>query len=51
MEQLNILKEMDCDIAQGFYIGKPKIADEISSHSKTAIIKLEEMKEKYNIQQ
>ena len=32
MEQLNILKELGCDIAQGFFISKPKVAEEVMNY-------------------
>ncbi len=41
IEQLNILKDLDCDIAQGYFISKPKPASEIMDYSKTVIISLE----------
>lgn len=44
VEQLNILKELDCDIAQGYFISKPKLAREVMNYSKTAIISLEDFR-------
>ena len=41
IEQLNILKELNCDMAQGYFISKPKIAEKVHDYSKTAIISLE----------
>ncbi len=46
VEQLNILKELDCDYAQGYFISKPKLSDEVMNYSKTAIISLEDFREK-----
>ncbi len=48
-EQLSILKELECDIAQGFYISKPKFAHDVSNYSNTAIIKLDEVRSKFDI--
>ena len=49
VEQLNILKESGCHRAQGFYISKPKLADEVMGHTKSRIIKIEQFKDNYNI--
>ena len=43
-EQLSILKDLDCDKAQGYYISKPKLANEIIDYSNTEIINLEEFR-------
>ncbi len=44
VEQLNILKEIGCHIAQGYFISKPKAAKEIMNYSKSAIISLEDFR-------
>ena len=44
VEQLNILKEIGCHIAQGYFISKPKLAKEVMNYSKTAIISLEDFR-------
>ncbi len=44
VEQLNVLKTLGCDIAQGYFISKPKLAKEIMNYSKTAIINLEDFR-------
>jgi EAL domain-containing protein (putative c-di-GMP-specific phosphodiesterase class I) len=44
IEQLNILKDLDCDIAQGYFISKPKLAKDVMDYSKTAIIHLEDFR-------
>lgn len=47
LEQLNILKALGCDRAQGYYISKPKIASEFLDYSKTAIIQLDELRSNF----
>jgi len=49
VEQLNILKELGCHRAQGYYISKPKLADELMGDTKTRIIQIEQFKSNYNI--
>lgn len=44
VEQLNILKEIGCHTAQGYFISKPKEAEEVMNYSKTAIISLEKFR-------
>ena len=46
IEQFNILNDLDCDIAQGYFISKPKTADKIMDFSETEIIRLDEMRAK-----
>ena len=41
VEQLNILKVLGCNVGQGFFISKPKNAEDVHDYSKTAIINLE----------
>ncbi len=41
VEQLNILKDLGCDIGQGYFISKPKPAHEVMNYAKTAIISLD----------
>ena len=48
IEQLNILKDLGCDYAQGYYISKPKPAEEIVTNEETAIFKLEDVRAKFN---
>jgi len=44
LEQLEILKELGCDRAQGYLISRPKTAEEFYDYSKTAIIQLDKSK-------
>ena len=46
IEQLEILKELKCDRAQGFYISRPKLANDFYEHSNTEIIHLEKIRAK-----
>jgi diguanylate cyclase (GGDEF)-like protein len=46
VEQLNVLKEIGCDIAQGYLISKPKLAKDVMNYSKTAIINLDDFRDK-----
>ena len=46
IDQLEILKELGCDRAQGFYISRPKQADDFYDQSKTEIIHLEKIRAK-----
>ena len=46
IDQLEILKELDCDRAQGFYISRPKYPNDFYDHSKTEIIHLEKIRAK-----
>ncbi len=47
IEQLNILKDLGCKHAQGFYISKPKIASEFLDYSKTAVIQLDKRRSSF----
>ena len=40
-EQLEILKELNCDRAQGYLISRPKSSQDFYNYSKTDVIKLE----------
>jgi diguanylate cyclase (GGDEF)-like protein len=42
VEQLNILKGLNCDVAQGYYISKPKLAKDVMKYSKNVIISLDD---------
>ena len=44
VEQLDILKELGCNVGQGYFISKPKISKQLYDYSKTAIISLEKYK-------
>ncbi|MGI9227963.1 MAG: EAL domain-containing protein [Gammaproteobacteria bacterium] len=48
IEQLNILKDLGCDYAQGYYISKPKLAEEFVIIEETTIFKLDDVKAKFN---
>lgn len=48
IEHLNILKDLGCDYAQGYYISKPKPAEKIVVNEETTIFKLEDVKAKFN---
>ncbi|MFK7816703.1 MAG: EAL domain-containing protein [Gammaproteobacteria bacterium] len=45
VEQLSILKDLGCDIAQGYYISKPKPANEVLNYTKTTVISLNDFRE------
>jgi|GEM_PF-3051084 len=49
IEQLNILKDLGCDRAQGYFISKPQNAEEFVGYTKTEIININEMRSKFNI--
>ena len=46
VEQLNILRDLGCDFAQGYFISRPKLAKDVMNYSKTAIISLEKFRNK-----
>jgi len=49
IEQLNILKDLGCDRAQGYFISKPKNAEEFVGYTKTEIIQLDEIRSRFKI--
>jgi len=46
IEQLNILSDLDCDLAQGYYISKPKLAEDLLRQSNTEFVRIEDIRER-----